>query len=659
MPLPSKHLLVFVASLLVFSAELFADDLPGYDEVNRLSQRAKQAADDFFNKTFEIRMRYEYAGRLTDPNDKVKILELAAQATAGLEQIANDQNNLKKQIEDYQGDDWEIRFGQTGLWRRLTADLKKTESEALEINAVSEITDETKSGCPPLAIRSGCDSIRTAMQQIKCLGRCEPNELEAIAEALVKSECNNNPEMLLSLAILQNKYAPDKLKNTLFRNSQAAGVFGKILVESLSADPNLDLLNSATAELVAVYKTPDTLIVAGVAVAETEPQKTIKFFIESSALQFQKKETLLDIDAHATAEGAARLAYDNFTQNNIDCNLAVAAFDNYKLIASDRMSEEMQFNFGKILLDCGKTQNAVETFTKLADTSQSVWRDKATFQLIKIKINAGHGEESLTQLQKLILNCTGQDKLKLQFRLEAMDLYCRTALGRDNNDSAAQVLALLDSAESTPDFPYDLYRAQATFRLGRLEDSARFMSKAVDANDDSLPPQAVSLLSEILDKIELWQQNARDFNEMLQNCANLAQFAHKSLNDRKTICILAEFSVIQKKDCPEPFSSIDEDDINTMRPIARLLVLQGNFERAARLWTKIVELRRNDLQSPNQKSYGWWQAKFYELECLTKLPAANLKDIHHIIEVLQSTYAEIPVPFAEKLDSLKQRCITN
>ncbi|MGD0078760.1 MAG: hypothetical protein ABSB91_09100, partial [Sedimentisphaerales bacterium] len=283
MPPPSKHPLIFVASLLVFSAAIFADDLPGYDEVNLLSQKAKQTADDFYNKTFEMRMRYEYAGRFIDPNDKIKLLSLAAQATAGLEQIADDQNNLLKQIEDYQGDDWEIRFGQTGLWRRLTADLQRTKSETFEIDSVFAIADEIKSGCPPLAIRSDCNSIRQAMEKIKCLGKCEPNEFETIAEALAKSECNNSPEMLLSLIILQNKYAPDKLKNTLFRNSQAAGMFGKILVESLSSDPNLDLLNPATAELIAIYarhteaadykdllvaiaqdnrfKTPDTLIV--------------------------------------------------------------------------------------------------------------------------------------------------------------------------------------------------------------------------------------------------------------------------------------------------------------------------------------------------------------------------------------------------------------
>jgi tetratricopeptide (TPR) repeat protein len=316
--------------------------------------------------------------------------------------------------------------------------------------------------------------------------------------------------------------------------------------------------------------------------------------------------------------------------------------------------EDMQYNYGEILLDCGKTQNALEIFTKLAETSQSVWRDKAKLQLLKIQINAGR-EDSLPQLQKLILDCKGNDELRDQLRFKAMDLYCRTALTRDNNDSAAQVLALLDSAEPTPDFPYDLYRAQATFRLGRLEDSARFMSKAVDANDDSLPPQAVLLLSEILDKIELWQQNAADFNQLLKNCGTLAEYVHKSVGTSQTNLLLAEVTILEGKKIDWLFPSNDEGAL-WPRVTTRLLMQQKKFDQSAKSWAQIAESKRNESAGQNKKSYGWWQAKFYELDCLTKLSSANLKDIHHIIEVLQSTYTEIPAPFAEKLKILRQQC---
>jgi hypothetical protein len=688
MALSSKCHVVLVAALLVFSTAIFADDLPDDDAVNLLSQKAKKTADDFYEKTFEMRMRYEYAGCFLDPNDKAKLLELASQASAELKKIAQDQNNLKKQIEDYRGDDWEIRFGQTGLWRKVSADLLNTQTIKLEIDyRLARINGEIASPAQQQYLRqqarsnwAWCEAIKLSMEKVKCIGLSRSDELDDIAKALAGSECNENPEMLLSLAILQNKYAPDKFKNTLSSHSQVSEMLGKIILDCLALDPNLDSLNPVTAELAAgaalkinpaAYKdlllavagddrieTPGTLAVAAIAVAETEPQTAVKFFMESSALQFQKKETLLDLDAQATAEGAARLAYDNFSRNNIDCNLAVAAFENYVNIASNKLTEEMHYNYGEILLDCGRTKNAIETFTKLAENSQSVWRDKANFQLLKIQINAGQSDQSLPQLRNFILNCTGRNELKDRLRYEAMDLYCRMVLSRDGNDSARQVLDLLDTAEPTPDFPYDLYRAEATFRLGRLEDSARFMSKAVDANDDSLPPQTVLLLSEILDKIELWQQNAADYNQLLKNCETLAEYAFKSADTAQNNLLLAEVLILNGKGVKRPLPSNNEDTI-WLRVMARTLMAQNKFEQAVKLWAQIAESKRNQSAEQSRKSYAWWQAKFYELDCLSKVPSANLKDIRHTIEVLQSTYAEIPAPWPEKLESLKQHCVTN
>ena len=76
--------------------------------------------------------------------------------------------------------------------------------------------------------------------------------------------------------------------------------------------------------------------------------------MESSNLQLRQKEPLLDIDVRGTAEYAARLAYDSFTQKNLDCNLAIAAFDNYAHITSDKMAEEMQYLYGEIYSTAAK-----------------------------------------------------------------------------------------------------------------------------------------------------------------------------------------------------------------------------------------------------------------------------------------------------------------
>jgi hypothetical protein len=86
---------------------------------------------------------------------------------------------------------------------------------------------------------------------------------------------------------------------------------------------------------------------------------------------------------------------------------------------------------------------------------------------------------------------------------------------------------------------------------------------------------------------------------------------------------------------------------------------QDSFEQSARLWAKIAELRRNDNPAQNQKSWRWWQAKFYELDCLAKSPDADKHNIAHTIDVLFNSFSDIPSPWAEKFSRLKEQLRDN
>jgi hypothetical protein len=86
---------------------------------------------------------------------------------------------------------------------------------------------------------------------------------------------------------------------------------------------------------------------------------------------------------------------------------------------------------------------------------------------------------------------------------------------------------------------------------------------------------------------------------------------------------------------------------------------EEKFDQSAKIWAKIAEAKRNETAGQNRKSYGWWQAKSYELDCLAKSPQADKRNIIHAIDVLVGTYPQIPAPWAEKLDILKQHCAAN
>jgi hypothetical protein len=682
----SKRYFLPLALLAISLPAIATDSLPTAQDINDAAQKAKQVSDSFFSQTFTIRMQYEYSGRFLNPQDKDTLCNTARQASADLEQIANTQLAMKQAIEAYQKDDWEALFGQTGLWRKLAADLTHTQTGKLEIDYyLAHINGNMEAEQQLFKLRtksnlSKCESFKALLEKIKDLGPSEPNELEEIARSLEKIDCYDNPEMLLSLAILQSKYASASLQTTLSRSPQTIDLLGKIILANLSSDANFNSLNPVTAELAAFsarttnpsgykelllaladidqLKSPIGLYAAGISVTGSAPEKAVKLLIEASTLQQKKKYWLIDIEADQTAEQAARLAYDSFSQKNIDCSLVIAAFDNYTRIASGKITEQMQYLYGELLFDCGKTQEASEMFTRLVNDPNTTWRDKASLELLKIKIDTTP-EETFPQLRNFILNCTGQDEQKHLLRLEAMDIYCRTILGSDINDSATQVLNLLDTAEQTPSLRYDLFKAQALYQLGRLEESAKYMSKAVIEDSNSSAALAAQIASEIIDKIELWQKDANDFNELLQNCDTLAGFAHKSANSRQTALLFAEVSTLEGKRGQEPFPSTDENDITWLRVQARLLMAQEKFEQSAKLWAKIAELRRNETPSQIQKSWHWWQAKFYELDCLAKSPSIDKQNIAHIIDVFCGSNPQIPAPWAEKLDILKRHCTAN
>jgi tetratricopeptide (TPR) repeat protein len=518
------------------------------------------------------------------------------------------------------------------------------------------------------------------MEKIRCFGPSESTELDVLSKTLTESECKEDPETLLLLAILQSKYAPNALLTTLSRSPQTVIDLGKLILADLSSGGDFNSLNPVIADLAAYsawktdpvlykeplldlaemdkFKTPIVLYATGEAIADSEPNKAITLLIDAGMMQQKQKSMLLDVEPFRIAEQVIGLVYNSFAEKEVDCRFAIDAFDFFASVASDKMTEEKRYLYGWLLLECGKTQEAAQTFARLANTNDTVWRDKANLEILKIKINAGIDEQTLPQLRDFIINCTGQDEQKRLLRLEAMDIYCRTMLSSSITDSPAKVLDLLDAAERTPGLRYDLFRAQALYQSGRLEESARYMSKAIMEDGKSSAVLAAKIASDIVDEIELWQKDANDFNELLRNCAALADFAHKSTNTPQTNLLFAETSILQGKIFLTPFSP-DENDVTWLRVQARLLMTQGKFDQSAKIWARIADLRRNEPGRVNQKSYGWWQAKFYELDCLAKSPSADRQNIAHAIDVLISSNPEIPAPWAEKLDILKQHCAAN
>jgi len=644
-----------------------SDTLPAGDDVNDAAKKASQISDSFFSQTFKIRMRYEYAGGLADPNDKMTIRALATKASDDLEQIANDQDALKKQIEDYEGDDWESRFGETGVWRKLAADLQKTQISKLEIDYyIARVDGKFQSQAEQQFFKlraksdlSQCESLKSSLEQIKRFGPSEPNELNNLAEQIAQTDCKSDREIVMQLGCLQHRFAPQSLGKTVQLFPFIRDDIGKLILDDLQsrykqdglADVNSLPLTAFEAELAAQaargdhfagsadiirrlsgadkFRTPRILFIAAMSVVDTSPAEAVRLLVDASRLSQSARDS--DASAGELATQAVGLARKLLTGTADHCPLVCEAFENYLSIAEANSDP----NFGEI---------------------ESLYASALYF--------CGKSDQSRRLLEKIVAGPEGGRRKPG----EAINLYCQLLLDDANLQSAQKVLDILDNVEAPvasnveAESRYDFFRAEALRQSGRLEESAGFMSRAIDTNDNSIAPQAVALLSEVLDKAEIWEQQADDFNEMLKNCERLARFARKSINDQQTALTLAEVTIL--RDNPDFAHTLldslaDKNDTNRIRPQARFLTAQGDFSQAALLWAKIAELRRNESPTPNQKSWNWWRAKFYELACLGKLPATNAGDLRHTIEVLQNSYSEIPRPWAEKLAALKEQLQNN
>ena len=174
--------------LLAFSFSVIADEtLPTTQDINDAAQKAKQTYDSFFSQTFTIRMQYEYSGRFLNPQDKDTLCKATQRASADLEQIANHQSFMKKAIEAYQKDDWETLFGQTGLWRKVSADIAKTQTAKLEIDyyIATLCSENTQQRQALEKLLAQPDSEEIFKAKVLCaLARIDPNQKTAAIQKL-------------------------------------------------------------------------------------------------------------------------------------------------------------------------------------------------------------------------------------------------------------------------------------------------------------------------------------------------------------------------------------------------------------------------------------------------------------------------------------------
>jgi hypothetical protein len=264
-----------------------ADAIPTAEDINHLAEGVRLTVENFIQQSFKPRLRYEFSDKLFIEEDKENLNKLAKAAGERLEAIGKDQQQLKQQIENYEGDDWNVRYGSTDLWRKLSRDVYTTFLAKCEVDfylAVSaqqpqrnkllhKILDQIDSldqisntayaqflKAKALALLARTDpsfkpqakekfdllrerygmlhstALKISIERIKLLGPGGPDELANLAEAIAQSSYANDIELTLSLAFLQRRYNPDALEQTARKWPQLEDFLSSLILSELSHD---------------------------------------------------------------------------------------------------------------------------------------------------------------------------------------------------------------------------------------------------------------------------------------------------------------------------------------------------------------------------------------------------------------------------------------
>jgi hypothetical protein len=563
---------------------------------------------------------------------------------------------------------------------------------------------------------------RAVIEKIKLTGQTEPGRLNTITSKLAQSNCAEDLELVLSLAFLQRRYDRQAFEKTVQMWPQIEDFLGTLILSDLSnriaqgqlSKQALQQISVFEAELAAEaawksktedykillyhlssmekFQTPLILYAAAVALAELSPDKSVHFLIKTSNLQSTlsgQRSDRLDIEGYKIASQAAKLAYNLFAEDSSGCQLALSAFDNYCEMAGEKIDEELEYLYTIVLNGCGQATKSKQLLKKIANRPSGNWRNKARLDLIvqviqqKQHENQDQRNELLKQLSDLIRDSGGQNEGHSQLRREAITIYCQLLLESQDKQSAQKVLNILGEAETASDPNLNFFKSKALRRLGRLDESADCLLSAIDHDNHQYAIEAMALLSEVINKIDLLEQQANDFSKLAKNCQRIAQYCKRIalstyglIPVREARLYLTEISIFAADKDKEKLLEVEKalndlaknssiNDVDLVRCRARLLAEQGKFEQAASLWADICKIRKDELlqasqpppaTSGGQRSWKWWRAKFYELACWAKCPQTQKESIAHTIEILENSFTNIPPLWAEKLKLLKQRC---
>ncbi len=607
-------ILIFTAAISVSTTEPKMS-LPTEHDIMSLSEMSNLTINAFRQETILQRMLYFYNKGFINNKTRDQLNHLAQRAIKDLVEIQKNQQQLKSQIEHYPGDDWDQRYGITGLWKQISYDIHKTQVRLLEVSYYrslcktsppSEKTFGEQFNEWPLFIK-----IRNYQNKSK-------KDINELAEKIVESKCKIEPELTAVFFSLTKQFKNERALKEIFKACpQIQSLFSEVIlltVEQLTTSKKLVELTVTEAQIAVIaaarekaennadlfvrllkekkFQTPLIFYITADSLKEKQPLKAIQYLIHASQLQTNENADLFHAAPHDIAALAAKIGYDLYLADADGYDLTIDAFENYFAIAQENADPQLKYLYADILYQGGEQQKGLALLKKIADDSSHPYKKSAAVNLAAIK---------------------------------------------------------LSKRTSGSNFQID------------EEDTAQYLVSAISTDNIPGKDSLLVFLSYCLENIEQITTDVQDRENFLRNCKQLAQYVHQKTNSASAVFYLAEITSLFKITSRDELlkikimldgMNIEKPPVEYLRAKARVETALTHYQQAVMYWFKITEILPEP--SPNGTgSYRWWRAKYFQLYCLSKIPGSK-KNIVHTIDVFENSYRDIDEPWRTKLRKLKK-----
>jgi hypothetical protein len=354
--------LKFFLALLLFTLPCRGDgNCPDVNAVAVISGKIERTFQNFLSETLQQRLGIEYNDGQLSEKYKKSVSDAAQKYAEALAQMLDKQIKCKEQIEDYDGNDWEEKFGSTGLWNELKNDILKSRM------LLSRIDDFRTSKSVPL--------------QITGAGNFETDANLAFAQLRAGSD--------------------EQLKKTIEKWPASRDMFGKLALEKFGSVEDVSKITPTEAELAcqaALENNPEDYVALLVKLTDIEKlQMPIVYNAAAVAAEKENPQKAMEFFTKAGRnKDAAVLAYKLYGQKVIDCEQTADVFEKYFKDAGDDYN--MLYYYSFVLINCGREDDAEQILDTVADSNYR-YASEALDLYCRILLNKSQGEKVLLRLE--------------------------------------------------------------------------------------------------------------------------------------------------------------------------------------------------------------------------------------------------------------------